>query len=252
MAVKNSKRDLRRECRRALAVKREDYKQHILDTRERNSKVFHKLISNQKGKSASIMTELTVGQETFKTENEILDGWKMHFRKLAEKSDPEGFDKDYIELVEKDICDIIDICKWQRKDRIKLSLSEIEKAISSLNKRKAADINGLTVEHILYGGDELLQNVATVIQQIFDQECIPESLKQGLLTPVYKNKGSNKDAKNYRGIAITPVISKIIEVLLKNRIQDVILTPASIPTRVHSRYFSHEWGIACRGVLERM
>ena len=223
MAMKNSKRDLRRECRRALAAKREDYKQQILDTRERNSKVFHKLISNQKGKSDSIMTELTVGQETFKTENEILDGWKMHFRKLAEKSDPEGFDKDYIEQVEKDICDIIDICKWQRKDRIKLSLSENEKAISSINKRKAADINGLTVEHILYWGDELLQNVATVMQQIFDQECIPESLKQGLLTPVYKNKGSNKDAKNYRGITITPVISKIIEVLLKNRIQDVIL-----------------------------
>lgn len=83
----------------------------FLDTRETNSKVFHKLISNQKGKSASIMTELTVGQETFKTENEILEGWKMHFSKLAEKSDPEGFDKDYIELVEKDICDIIDICK---------------------------------------------------------------------------------------------------------------------------------------------
>ena len=71
MAVKNSKRDLRRGCRRALAAKREDYKQQILDTRERNSKAFHKLISNQKGKSASIMTELTVGQETFKTENEI-------------------------------------------------------------------------------------------------------------------------------------------------------------------------------------
>ena len=48
-----------------------------------------------------------MGQETFKTENEILEGWKMHFSKLAEKSDPEGFDKDYVELVEKDICDII-------------------------------------------------------------------------------------------------------------------------------------------------
>lgn len=117
-----------------------------------------------------------------------------------------------------------------------------------MNKRKAADINGLTVKHILYGGDEL-QNVASVIQQIFDQECIPESLKQGLLTLVYKNKGSNKDAKNYRGITITPVLSKIIEVLLKNRIQDVILKHQH---PFHSRYFSNEWGIACRRVLERM
>ena len=62
-----------------------------------------------------------------------------------------------------------------------------------------------------------------VIQDIFDQELIPDSLKQGILTPVYKNKGSNKDAKNYLGITITSVIFKIIEVLLRNRIQDIIL-----------------------------
>ena len=35
-----------------------------------------------------------------------------------------------------------------------------------------------------------------MIQQIFDHDdYVPDSLKQGILTPVYKNKGSNKDAK---------------------------------------------------------
>ena len=185
MAVKSSKRDLRRECRKSLATKRNDYKQEILDSRDRNSKVFHRLISNQKGKSTNIMTELTVSQKTFKTEQEILEGWKIHFSKLAEKSDPEGFDREYIGLVDKDLGDIIDICKWQQKERVILSISEIEKAIRSLNKGKAPDINGLTVEHILYGGQELLEKVATVIQQIFDHEYVPDSLKQGILTPVY-------------------------------------------------------------------
>ena len=85
MAVKSSKRDLRRECRKSLATKRNDYKQDILDSRDRNSKVFHRLISTLKGKSTHIMTELTVDQKTFKTEEEILEGWKIYFSKLAEK-----------------------------------------------------------------------------------------------------------------------------------------------------------------------
>ena len=38
-------------------------------------------------------------------------GWRTHFSKLAEKNDSEGFDMDYIDLVDKDLCDIVDICK---------------------------------------------------------------------------------------------------------------------------------------------
>ena len=44
---------------------------------------------------------------------------------------------------------------------------------------------------------------------------IPESLKIGLLTPMFKNKGLSKDSKNYRGIMITPVLSTVIEQVLK-------------------------------------
>ena len=47
---------------------------------------------------------------------------------LAEKSDPEGFDREYIGLVDKDLGDIIDICKWQQKERVILSVSGIKKS----------------------------------------------------------------------------------------------------------------------------
>ena len=57
------------------------------------------------------MTELNAGQHTFKSEDDFLEGWRTHFSKLAEKSDTEGFDKDYIDLVDKNLCDIKDICK---------------------------------------------------------------------------------------------------------------------------------------------
>jgi hypothetical protein len=51
---------------------------------------------------------------------------------------------------------------------------------------------------------------------------IPEVLKIGLLSPIFKNKGSKNDAINYRGITVLPVISKIVEAVIRNRIQPLI------------------------------
>ncbi|VDI12876.1 Hypothetical predicted protein [Mytilus galloprovincialis] len=45
----------------------------------------------------------------------------------------------------------------------------------------------------------------------------------GLLTPVFKNKGSNKNATNYRGITIMPILLKLIESVAKAKVQPKIL-----------------------------
>ena len=48
-------------------------------------------------------------------------------------------------------------------------------------------------------------------------------LKIEILFPVFKNKGDCKNAKNYRGITVTPTLSKIIEKILKIRENGKIL-----------------------------
>jgi hypothetical protein len=40
-------------------------------------------------------------------------------------------------------------------------------------------------------------------------------LKTGLLSPIFKNKGEKTDSKNYLGIAVLPILLKIIEAILK-------------------------------------
>ena len=45
----------------------------------------------------------------------------------------------------------------------------------------------------------------------------------GVLTPVFKKKGSNLDAKHYGGINITPIISKILESVIRERIKPFIM-----------------------------
>ena len=58
---------------------------------------------------------------------------------------------------------------------------------------------------------------------IFKHRSISESLKMGLLTLVFKNKGTRQQAINYRGITVLPVISKIVETVIKCRTNNCIL-----------------------------
>ena len=52
---------------------------------------------------------------------------------------------------------------------------------------------------------------------------VPDNMKLGMLTPVFKRKGSNLGAKNYPGITITPTIAKILESVLRERIKPIVL-----------------------------
>ena len=58
---------------------------------------------------------------------------------------------------------------------------------------------------------------------IFKLGSISESLKMGLLTPVFKNKGRRQQAINYRGITVLPVIGKIVETVIKCRTNNQVL-----------------------------
>ena len=52
----------------------------------------------------------------------------------------------------------------------------------------------------------------TLINQIFEHQKIPEMLKTGLLTLIYKNKGDRKDSKNYRGITVLPILLRLLNI----------------------------------------
>ena len=51
---------------------------------------------------------------------------------------------------------------------------------------------------------------------------VPDSLKLGILTPVYKKKGSNLDSKNYRGKTVNPTVTKVLETIIRERIKPLI------------------------------
>ena len=103
---------------------------------------------------------------------------------------------------------------------------EISQAIKYIKKGKSADYHGLTIEHILFSGNNMIL-LTSLLDKIFKNREIPNSLKIGLLSPIFKNKGSKTQSTNYRGITVLPVISKILETVIKNRIQSYVLQSQS-------------------------
>jgi len=73
------------------------------------------------------------------------------------------------------------------------------------------------IEHFIFAGETFQNFLLKLINTIFKYKLIPDILKTGLLSPIFKNKGEKTDSKNYRGIAVLPILLKIIyiEAILK-------------------------------------
>ena len=99
---------------------------------------------------------------------------------------------------------------------------ELKDAINSINRRKFTDYYNtkcIMIEHFLYSEEQIISILLLLINNIFRTGEILDSLKIGLLSPIYKNKRSKNDAIKYRGITVLPILSKIIESIIKVRIQ---------------------------------
>ena len=94
--------------------------------------------------------------------------------------------------------DIMDICSSlpAQDSGDCVSEQQVWEAIESMNRRKVADIRGVTVEHFLHGSNALLQKVTEIINSVFRFGRVKDALKIGTLTPVFKNKGLSTEAKN--------------------------------------------------------
>ncbi|CAC5384017.1 unnamed protein product [Mytilus coruscus] len=104
-----------------------------------------------------------------------------------------------------------------------ITKNEIEEALKLLNLNKSPDIFGISTENLLYGGQSLIYHLKELLDITFRLCYIPDEQKLGIVIPLFKNKGSCKDSKNYRGITITPTLSKLIEAVLKIRINPDII-----------------------------
>jgi hypothetical protein len=148
-----------------MPQKKDNMISDIMQASENDSNIFHRLIRMQRSNS-NINTNILILDGTKYTEGELMDGWKIHFEKLATPSMNDSFD------VERQ-----NLCKFQNyiistSTNTKIPITpttykEVMNAIEKLNTGKSADENGIQDEQFRNAKEELAPLLCEIINQIF-------------------------------------------------------------------------------------
>lgn len=99
--------------------------------------------------------------------------------------------------------------------------SEVKWAMDTINKNKAPGIDGIPIELIQTLGEDSINTITTLCQQIWKKKQWPNDWKRSIFVPIPK-KPNAKDCSNYRTIALIPHVSKIMLKIIQRRLQPYI------------------------------
>ena len=193
--IKNHEQSLRKE---ALAQKLSD----------RDPKSFWKevkLINNSR-------TPLPSSMEGVCGAKNIAELWRKHFSDLFNCLNSNN----------------VSICKEEvlfSYNDVVVSTDQLEDAIKKLDLNKACGLDGIYAEHLQYSSRRLLVLLSLCFTSLLTHCLLPDNMMSVVLVPIIKDKSGKIMSKdNYRPIALASVLSKVIEVILCSRLEQVLIT----------------------------
>ena len=98
-------------------------------------------------------------------------------------------------------------------------------ALGAMKCGKSSDEDGISAEHLHFAPLSLLVRITILFNLMLKHAFVPEQYRLGFMIPIVKDQqGDRSDPNNYRGITISPIISKLFEHVLKNIFFDHLST----------------------------
>lgn len=94
---------------------------------------------------------------------------------------------------------------------------EIGKIIDDLNANTSTGLDGISVKTLKCIKNLILASLTQCVNKCLSEGHFPDTLKYAKVTPIFK-AGSKLSPGNYRPISVLPVLSKVFEKLLHNRL----------------------------------
>jgi hypothetical protein len=99
-----------------------------------------------------------------------------------------------------------------------IELGEVEVAIKSLQPNTCPGLDGITAEFYKLFKEQIGPILVNLWNECLTHGILPRSLRQGIVTLIYKNKGDPKSLRNWRPITMSNCDFKIYAIILKNRL----------------------------------
>ena len=88
-----------------------------------------------------------------------------------------------------------------------------------MKENNATDESGMIAEYIKALGDQDLNNLMRLLNDVLMGGCIPKEWREGRIVLVHRG-GSKKEYKNYRPVAIINIVCKLFMMVLITQKQD--------------------------------
>ena len=99
--------------------------------------------------------------------------------------------------------------------------NEVKSAIDNMKSGKEPGADGVSAEMLKAGGDVITETLTEIFKEIWGVEEIPVDWKTGLIGKLPK-KGNLSLGKNWRGITLVSVTSKVFSRVILNRISTAL------------------------------
>jgi len=98
---------------------------------------------------------------------------------------------------------------------------EVAKCVDKLKHGKAPGLDGITVEHIVNCHPVVIVQLSCMFNCMLQLGYVPDSFGTGVILPLVKNSdGDTGSSDNYRGITLSPILSKLFELCMLLRFSD--------------------------------
>jgi len=145
-------------------------------------------------------------------ENNICNIWKDHYENLLNSN------TDFKDKTE--VLNNINLSHMKEKN-VTFTNADVKVAIKNLKMGKSAGFDGIFAEHFKYADDIICTYLSMLFNAMIMHGYIPNSIMYTIIVPIVKDKKALLNSKdNYRPVALTSIISKILEIVLLNLIED--------------------------------
>ena len=111
-------------------------------------------------------------------------------------------------------------------DEYEIDAELVEQVISDMKRGSAAGLENLTAEHLQHCHSLLPCVLAKLFNWFVRTGCVPDQFGLSYTVPLSKNNSicKNVTVDNFRGISITPVLSKVFEHCVFSRYKQFFAT----------------------------
>ena len=101
-----------------------------------------------------------------------------------------------------------------------INRKDVEVALKGMKHGKAMRPDGIPVEVWKNLGEEGGDMLLDLLQNMFEQEKMPEEWRDSMIVPIFKERGDIQDCRNYRGINMIYHTMKIWERIIDRRLRE--------------------------------